>query len=298
MRNKEFFAKLKICGSMAIFGSIGVFVKHLTLPAGFLVFLRALVGFLFLLPIAIIKRKDNSFADIKSNFIYLIISGICLGANWVLLFEAYRYINVSIATLCYYLAPVFIVLCSSFVLKERLTLQKCLGVFLAVLGMVFISGVFDGSASISVLGIIFGVCAAVLYASVVLINKKIKNVSVYNRTTFQLGISVMVTLIYSLFTEKVDASLFDTRSIIFILILGIVHTGLAYVLYFSAICDVKAHTAAILSYIDPILSIVFAFFILKEVLLVWEIVGAILVLLGAFVSENKFRYIKERKKEL
>ena len=298
MKNKEFFAKLKICGSMAIFGSIGVFVNYLTLPAGFLVFLRALIGFLFLLPIVIIKRKDDSIANIKSNFIYLVASGICLGANWVLLFEAYRYASVSIATLCYYLAPVFIVLCSPFVLKEKLTLQKCLGVFLALFGMVFISGVLDGSVQSSVVGIIFGVCAAVLYATVVLINKKIKNVSAYNKTAFQFGISIIVTLIYSLFTEKIDVSMFDTRSIIFILILGIIHTGLSYVLYFSAVCDVKAHTAAVLSYIDPIISIVLAVFILKEGLSVYEIIGAILILLGAFVVENKFRLIKERKKEL
>ena len=298
MKNKELFAKLKICGSMAVFGSIGIFVKYLTLPSGFLVFLRALVGFLFLLPFVLIRRNDNSLSDIKSNLAPLIASGVCLGANWVLLFEAYRYTDVSIATLCYYLAPVFIVLLSPIILRERLTLQKGAGVFLALCGMVFVSGVFSGSERANIVGIILGVCAAVLYASVVFINKKIKNISAYNKTAFQFGVSLAVTLPYSLLTEELDASMFDARSIIFILILGIIHTGVAYVLYFSALRDVKAHTAAILSYVDPILALIFAALILKEIMSPWELVGAILVLGGAFLSEIKFKNSKENKKEL
>jgi len=296
--NKELLAKLKICGSMAVFGSIGIFVKYLTLPSGFLVFLRALVGFLFLLPFVLIRRNDNSLSDIKSNLAPLIASGVCLGANWVLLFEAYRYTDVSIATLCYYLAPVFIVLLSPIILRERLTLQKGAGVFLALCGMVFVSGVFSGSERANIVGIILGVCAAVLYASVVFINKKIKNISAYNKTAFQFGVSLAVTLPYSLLTEELDASMFDARSIIFILILGIIHTGVAYVLYFSALRDVKAHTAAILSYVDPILALIFAALILKEIMSPWELVGAILVLGGAFLSEIKFKNSKENKKEL
>ena len=298
MKNKELFAKLKICGSMAVFGSIGIFVKYLTLPSGFLVFLRALVGFLFLLPFVLIRRNDNSLSDIKSNLAPLIASGVCLGANWVLLFEAYRYTDVSIATLCYYLAPVFIVLLSPIILRERLTLQKGAGVFLALCGMVFVSGVFSGSERANIVGIILGVCAAVLYASVVFINKKIKNISAYNKTAFQFGVSLAVTLPYSLLTEELDASMFDARSIIFILILGIIHTGVAYVLYFSALRDVKAHTAAILSYVDPILALIFAALILKEIMSPWELVGAIHVLGGAFLSEIKFKNSKENKKEL
>jgi len=283
---------------MAVFGSIGIFVKYLTLPSGFLVFLRALVGFLFLLPFVLIRRNDNSLSDIKSNLAPLIASGVCLGANWVLLFEAYRYTDVSIATLCYYLAPVFIVLLSPIILRERLTLQKGAGVFLALCGMVFVSGVFSGSERANIVGIILGVCAAVLYASVVFINKKIKNISAYNKTAFQFGVSLAVTLPYSLLTEELDASMFDARSIIFILILGIIHTGVAYVLYFSALRDVKAHTAAILSYVDPILALIFAALILKEIMSPWELVGAILVLGGAFLSEIKFKNSKENKKEL
>ena len=124
MEKKNALPMLKLCSSMAIFGTIGIFVKYLTLPSGFLVFLRASIGFLFLLPFVIFRKNKNTLASIKANLLPLILSGAALGANWVLLFEAYRYTDVSIATLCYYLAPVFIVLFSPIVLRERLTAQN------------------------------------------------------------------------------------------------------------------------------------------------------------------------------
>ena len=170
MDKKELFAKMKLCGSMAIFGSIGIFVKFLTLPSGFLVFLRASIGVLFLLPFVIFGKNKFNFASIKKNLLPLLLSGAALGANWVLLFEAYKYTDVSIATLCYYLAPVFIVLLSPLVLKEKLTPQKLIGVLLALSGMVLVSGALSGDKGGSLIGILFGIGAAVLYATVVFIN--------------------------------------------------------------------------------------------------------------------------------
>lgn len=297
MDRKELFAKLRLCGAMAIFGTIGIFVKYLTLPSGFLVFLRASIGFLFLLPFVIFRKNKNTLISIKENLLPLILSGAALGANWVLLFEAFRYTDVSVATLCYYLAPVFIVLLSPLVLKERMTLQKIISVGIALLGMIFVSGVLSGVDSVNPLGILFGVMAAVLYATVVFINKRIKNVDAYDKTAFQFGISLIITLPYSLFTEKLSSDMFDLRSVILILTVGIIHTGVAYILYFSALKDVKAHTAAIFSYIDPILSLTLSFLILKEPLGVFKAIGAVLVLGGAFLSEFKIKRQSRTEKE-
>ena len=289
MEKKELFSKLRIGGAMAIFGTIGIFVKYLTLPSGFLVFLRAAIGFLFLLPFVIFRKNKDTISSIKNNLARLILSGICLGANWVLLFEAYRYTDVSIATLCYYLAPVFIVGFSPLILKEKLNGQKICGITTALLGMVLVSGIFSSSGEIGITGILFGIGAAILYATVVFLNKGIKDVDAYDKTAFQFGVSLMVILPYSLLTEEITASMFDLRSVIIVLILGILHTGVAYVMYFSSLKDVKAHTAAILSYIDPILALILSFLILHEKMGVIEIIGAVLVLGGAFISEIKLK---------
>ena len=289
MDKRELFAKMKLCGAMAIYGSIGIFVKFLTLPSGFLVFLRATIGALFLLPFVIFGKNKFNFASIKKNLVPLLISSTALGANWVLLFEAYKYTDVSIATLCYYLAPVFIVLFSPLVLKEKLTVQKLLGVFLALFGMVLISGVLSGTESGSFIGIILGIGAAVLYATVVFFNKRIKDVSAYDKTLTQFVVSMIITLTYTLFTEQITSDMFGFTSIILILVVGVIHTGVAYALYFSSLPDVKAHTAAIFSYIDPILALILAFVILKERMDLPQIIGAILVLGGAFLSEIKLK---------
>ena len=292
MDKRELFAKMKLCGAMAIYGSIGIFVKFLTLPSGFLVFLRASIGALFLLPFVIFGKNKFNFASIKKNLAPLLLSGAALGANWVLLFEAYKYTDVSIATLCYYLAPVFIVLLSPLVLKEKLTLQKLLGVFLALFGMVLISGVLSGTDGGSFIGIILGIGAAILYATVVFLNKRIKDVSVYDKTITQFVVSMIITLTYTLFTEQITSDMFGFASIILILVVGVIHTGVAYAVYFSSLKDVKAHTAAIFSYIDPILALILAFVILKERMDLPQIIGAILVLGGAFLSEIKLKGLK------
>ena len=289
MDKKELFAKMKLCGSMAIFGSIGIFVKFLTLPSGFLVFLRASIGVLFLLPFVIFGKNKFNFGSIKKNLLPLLLSGAALGANWVLLFEAYKYTDVSIATLCYYLAPVFIVLLSPLVLKEKLTPQKLIGVLLALSGMVLVSGALSGDKGGSLIGILFGIGAAVLYATVVFINKGIKDVSAYDRTITQFAVSMIITLPYTLFSEQITADMFKFPAVLLILVVGVIHTGVAYVMYFSSLKDVKAHTAAIFSYTDPILALILAFAILKERMGALEIIGAILVLGGAFLSEIKLK---------
>ncbi|MBQ9743723.1 MAG: EamA family transporter [Clostridia bacterium] len=289
MDKRELFAKARLCGAMAIFGTIGIFVKYLTLPSGFLVFLRASIGLLFLLPFVFFRKNKNTISSIKKNLFPLILSGAALGANWVLLFEAYRYTDVSIATLCYYLAPVFIVAFSPLILKERLNGQKIVGIVIAISGMVLVSGVFSGVKSANPTGIILGIMAAVLYATVVFINKGIKDVDPYDKTAFQFAVSLIITLPYSLFTENLSSDMFDLRSIILILIVGVIHTGVAYVMYFSSLKEVKAHTAAIFSYIDPILALILSFLILKETMGILEAIGAVLVLSGAFLSEIRLK---------
>ena len=155
--------------------------------------------------------------------------------------------------------------------------------------MVLVSGVVSSTENVNISGIIFGIAAAVLYATVVFFNKGIKDVDSYDKTAFQFFISLLVVLPYSLLTEEISASMFDTRSVIIVLFLGIIHTGVAYAMYFSSLKDVKAHTAAILSYIDPILALILSALILHERMGAAEILGAILVLGGAFLSEIKFK---------
>lgn len=244
---------------------------------------------IFLLFVVLVTRNKLSFKNIKNNLIVLLLSGAAIGFNWIFLFEAYNYTTVATATLTYYLAPFFVMLASPFLLKEKLTVKQFLCLIGAIIGMIFVSGVVkNGIPEVNELrGILFGVCAAILYATVIILNKKLKEISAYEKTIMQLGTAAVVVIPYIFLTEDITVLTFTPLTAIMLLITGIVHTGIAYALYFNSMKDLKAQTVAIFSYIDPAVAILLSAFILKEGMDIYGIIGAVLILGSAMLSEIK-----------
>lgn len=280
-------ARLSLISSMVIFGTIGLFVRYIPLPSSVIACVRGFIGMLFLLLVMAIRRKKLDLASIRKNGLVLFLSGIALGANWILLFQAYRYTTVATATLCYYLAPMIILLVSPLVLRERLTLRKLVCVVVALAGMVCISGVLDSGIPSpgELTGILLGLGAAALYATVVLLNKKTTGIPSNDRTIVQLGISAIVVFPYILLTEDVASLQFSPLTITLLLVVAVIHTGIAYALYFSSLKALPAQTAAIFSYIDPIVAILLSALLLKEHMGLLGVIGAVLILGSALVSE-------------
>lgn len=282
-------AKSELAASMVIFGTIGIFVRHIPLPSSFIAVVRGFLGAGFVFLFLCLKKQKPDTAAIRRNLLLLVLSGACIGVNWILLFESYQYTTVATATLCYYMQPIFVILASPIFLKEKLTLRKILCVAAALLGMVFVSGVLQTGipAPSEVRGILYGLGAAVFYAVVILMNQGIKNISAYDKTMLQLGTGAAVLLPYVLLTESVGeiTAAMTAPVLAFLLIVALVHTGVAYVLYFSSMGRLKAQTIAIFSYIDPIIAIVLSALLLKEKIGIFGIIGAILVLGATFTSE-------------
>ena len=276
--------KGKILISMAIFGTVGIFVRFIPMASAGIALCRGVLGCLFLLLLMAVTRQKPSLGDIRRNGWILAFSGAAIGINWILLFEAYRYTTVAIATICYYLAPAFVTLGSPLI-GEKLSGKKlaCIGV--ALIGMVFVSGVFQGSQESSFLGVALGLGAAVFYASVILLNKKLSPISANDKTLCQLAAASLVVAPYIFLTGGIDFGGMSTLSWVMLAILGTVHTGFAYALYFGGIRDVNAQTVAILSYLDPVLSIFLSAWILRERLDVFSVTGAVLILGSALYSE-------------
>ena len=204
--------------------------------------------------------------------------------NWICLFEAYRFTGVTVATLCYYMAPVIVVLASPFILKERLTGAKTVSVIVAVIGAVLISGVVTGATK-SVKGIMLGLAAAALYSTVIVINKFVRDLSPVETTFVQLSVAAVTMIPYVLLTEDVTAFVFDTKSVVFMLIVGVFHTGIAYMIYFSSVQKIPAQTTAVFSYIDPVTAIIVSAVVLGERLDAVQIVGTILILTATLFNE-------------
>lgn len=273
--------------AMVIFGTIGIFRKYIPLPSSVLALARGFIGALFLLGFAFLRGKRMSLSAIKANPVSLLLSGAFIGFNWILLFESYQYTTVATATLCYYMAPVIVILAAPLFFKEHLTIKKLCCVAVAMVGMVLVSGVLQAGISgvQDMKGILLGLGAAAFYASVILLNKTFQNISTYDKTIMQLIVATVVVLPYVLVTEDVGAIQWNPTMVVMTLVVGILHTGIAYALYFGSMGHLKAQTVALFSYIDPIVAIILSATLLQERIGVEGIIGAALVLGATLVSE-------------
>ncbi|EKN71614.1 hypothetical protein BABA_00375 [Neobacillus bataviensis LMG 21833] len=281
--------KMRLIITMLIFGSIGVFVKRIDLTSSEIAFLRGVIGSLFLLLASFLVKHKPSFKAIKKNAVLLLLSGAAIGLNWIFLFESYRYTTISNATISYYFAPIFVMMLAPWVLKEKLTSRKVVCIITAMVGLYLIvnpSGAGGaGGSEQHALGIFYGLLAAAFYASIVLMNKFIKNLSGFETTLVQLMVAALVLFPYIWWQGNLDFAGLNSKSIIFILILGIVHTGFAYFLYFTSIQELKGQTVAALSYIDPISAVIIAAIFLSEGMTMIQMIGGVLVLGATFLSE-------------
>ena len=278
---------MSLASAMVVFGTIGLFVRNIDMPSSVIAFIRGSVGALFLILFCLVTKKKFSFSKVKEKLLLLCLSGGAIGINWILLFEAYRYTTVATATLCYYMAPIFVIVMSGIIYKEKLTAKKICCTLAALVGMVFVSGVAEtGMGSIGDMrGVIFGVLAAVFYSSVVLMNKSLGSVPAYDKTIVQLLGATIVILPYCLATVNVGELSFDRNSIIMLSVVSIIHTGIAYTAYFGSMKNLQSQTIAIMSYIDPIVAVILSAVLLKEKMTVLGIVGAVMILSATFLSE-------------
>lgn len=276
-------AKGSLLAAITIFGTVGIFVRYIPLPAATIAFFRGVLGLLFILALTAVTQKRPNFSAIRKNIWLLLLSGGAMGLNWVFLFEGYRHTTVAVATICYYLAPVFLVLVSP-LLGERLTGYKLILSGVALIGMVFVSNVLGGCI-LGGKGIAFSIGAAALYASVMFLNKKLGNISAFDRTVMQLLAAVIVLLPYCLLTGGFRIGQIVGRDYMLLAVVGIVHTGVAYWLYFGALGQLPSQSIAILSYLDPVVAIVLSALWLGEPTRWQENLGAILILGSALCSE-------------
>ena len=276
-----------LLASMLIFGTIGLFRRWFPVPSGFLAMIRGLVGAGTLMLWLRIRHFRLDCQVIRNNAVKLIISGAAIGFNWILLFEAYRYTTVAIATLCYYMMPVFVLVFSLLFFREPFSTRAVVCAGIALLGMIPVSGVLEGTAAGNMRGILFGIAAAVLYSSVVLINKKIQGIRDIDRTVPQLAAAAIVLVPYVLTAEAEELRVipWNAVSVLLLLIVGVIHTGFAYTLYFSSISLLPARTVALFGYVDPVAAIFLSWLFLHEQMTLWQAAGSVLIIIALLLSE-------------
>ena len=285
---------LMLVSSMVIYGTIGIFRRLIPVSSGVLACSRGIIGALFLLLLLRVRGRKLRWNMGGRTAGLLALSGAVMGFNWILLFEAFNYTSVATATLCYYMQPVIVILVSPLYLGERLTGKKLLCVACAVLGMFLVTGL-PGAAGAAgaaghtpaehLRGVACGLGAAALYAGVIMVNKKGGPVDMWERTIIQLFTAAVVLIPYLILTENFSEIRLTGVQTGLVLILGIVHTGIAYALYFGSMGGLKAQTIALFSYIDPVVALILSAVILGEALTPAGMIGAVLILGAALFSE-------------
>ncbi|MFH2057922.1 MAG: DMT family transporter [Pseudomonadota bacterium] len=289
-------AKLKIVISMAVFGTLALFVKNISLPPEEIALFRALIASVAIILYKALTAEKLLFARIKKELPILFLSGCAMAFNWIFLFKAYHYTSVSIATLSYYFAPVIVMIASPILFKEKLSCKQIICFIMATTGLVMIIGVSGTEQShANFTGIAFGLAAAALYATVILLNKHIKSVTGIDRTLIQFFAAIIILLPYIYLTTGIHIISLDRWGLFNLLFLGTVHTGITYCLYFSSLKDLTGQEAAIFSYIDPLVAIIISVAILNESMSPVQILGGLMILgftlfnelnVGAFTNDR------------
>ena len=270
--------------AMLIFGSVGLFVQAIPLSSSEIVAARTVLGSLFLCGMLVIRRQQPDWAALKKNLPMLIVTGIVMGLNWMFLFAAYQYTSVSVATLIYYCAPVIVLFLSPFLLREKLTWPKLAGIAGALIGMVLVNGTQTGGVDPQK-GLVCGLLAAAFYAGLILLNKRITNVPATEKTLVQLLSAAVIMGAYALATHSGQWEMPQGTGLLALLIIGFVHTGIAYLLYISSMSELPGQTVALCSYIDPASALIFSAIFLHEHLTVLQLLGAVLILGGSAFGE-------------
>ena len=272
-------SSLLIIASMTIFGTLGPFVRNISVSSGELALYRAILAAILVGLFLVLTKQKLKLKDVKNELPLLLISGMAMGINWILLFEAYKYTTVSVATLSYYFAPVIVTLVCPFLFKEKLGPKQIICFIMSTVGLVMIIGIGDiEKGGKDIIGILFGLGAAVFYATVVLLNKFIKKVEGLHRTFLQFIAAIIILIPYVAFTSGVTLNGLNSIGWICLLIVGIIHTSVTYCMYFTGIKEVTGQKAAILSYIDPLVAVIVSVAVLGESITIPQIIGGVLIL--------------------
>lgn len=287
MRDRRKRATVELVASLLVFGTLGLFVRLIPLAPTMIALTRGLMGAAFLMLVLRIRGGHLQLPESRSTLALLLASGVAVTLNWVFLFMAYERTTLASAELAYEMAPVYVMLVSPFLLGEKLTRVKVACLAAAVAGMVLVSGVLepDASTGITLEGVGLGLVSAAFFAATIIMNRRLASIEPYTKTIVQLFVAGIVLVPLAAASGELGFEGVGMREAVLIAVVGIVHTGIAFALWFDALGYLPAQTVAILEYIDPIVALSISVLVFHESLTPLGWIGAVLVLGAMAASE-------------
>lgn len=276
-------AFIKYLSALLLFGLNGIVASHIMLSSYEIVFLRTLIGSVLLMILFLLSKGKFHLVEYKKDTMFIVLSGMAMGTSWMFLYEAYQQIGVSLASLLYYCGPVIVMILSPMIFKEKLTAPKIIGFLIVLVGIVFVNGnVIDDNRN--TWGIICGAMSAVMYFFMVTLNKQSKNITGLENSVIQLVVSFLTVAVFVGCKQGFIIEI-PSDAMIWILILGIVNTGIGCYLYFSPLAKLPVQTIAVCGYLEPLSAVVFASILLHEKMIIVQMIGALCIIGGAMIGE-------------
>ena len=276
-------AFIKYLSALLLFGLNGIVASHIALSSYEIVFLRTFIGSILLIILFLLSKGKFHIVEYKKDTMFVVLSGMAMGTSWMFLYESYQQIGVSLASLLYYCGPVIVMILSPLIFKEKFTAPKMIGFMIVIAGIVLVNGnAIDDNGN--TWGIICGAMSAVMYFFMVTLNKQSKNITGLENSVIQLAVSFLTVAIFvgckqGFVIERPS----DSWS--WILILGIVNTGIGCYLYFSPLAKLPVQTVAVCGYLEPLSAVVFASILLHEKMTIVQVIGAVCIIGGAMIGE-------------
>ncbi len=285
-------AFIKYLSALLLFGLNGIVASQIAMSSYEIVFLRTMIGSILLIILFMLGKGRFHLREYRRDSLFIILSGIAMGVSWMFLYEAYRQIGVSLASLLYYCGPVVVMVLSPLIFKEKLTWPKVTGFLIVLTGVVLVNGQLAGKNNIW--GVFCGVMSAVMYFFMVTLNKQSRQITGMENAVIQLTVSFLAVAVFVGFKQAFVFHIPD-GAWLWILILGIVNTGIGCYLYFSPLSQLPVQTVAICGYLEPLSAVVFAAILLNERMTIIQVIGAACIIGGAMVGELiKVKQIDER----
>ena len=276
--------RIKLVLVMIIWGSLGVFTRSIPLSALSLAFLRAFIA----LPVLFVVMKMKKGDKVKGQLLLpYLISGVLLGFGWLTLFYGFKHTSISSAVMIYNMCPVYVMIFAPLVLKETISKIQIAVIFISFLGLFLIVG-HNLSEGYGYMGLVLSAVSGMLYATIVLINRSIK-VRVDNQTaTF---VQILTAMIVLLPFVLIDGNVFtvvqlDAIAVIYTILLGVLHTGVAYTMFFSVYAHMKSVEIVSYSFLEPLFGILFSVIFIGETLTFPQIIGGFLILGSNYLGQK------------
>ncbi|MBR2402966.1 MAG: EamA family transporter [Lachnospiraceae bacterium] len=276
-------ALVKYISSLLLFGLNGIVASHIPLNSYEIVFLRTFIGSIFLITLFLVGKGKFHIKEYKKDTVFICLSGIAMGTSWMFLYEAYQQIGVSLASLLYSCGPVIVMVLSPVIFREKLTIPKVAGFMIVLVGICFVNGDLAGDGS-NIWGLFCGAMSALMYFFMVTFNKQAKSISGMENSIIQLAVSFLTVAVFMGVKQGLIITI-SANAWIWILILGIVNTGVGCYMYFSSLVNLSVQTVAVCSYLELLSAVVFAALLLGERMTIIQIIGAVCIIGGAMIGE-------------